>query len=126
MRLTHMARPVAAALAVAVLLGCASGPIAGRLTVAGREPEPVTLNYESSLFGQSGKLWATLPSGERLAGRYVLMPRAPDYHIVSTLSGAGGSSMICRFKLKEPGVGPDGGGTVQCQLSTGGLIDARF
>jgi hypothetical protein len=34
--------------------------------------------------------------------------------------------MLCRLTLTEPGVGPDGGGTVRCDLSTGGAFDARF
>ena len=34
--------------------------------------------------------------------------------------------MVCRFKLKEPGVGPDGGGAGKCEVSQGGSIDAQF
>jgi hypothetical protein len=54
------------------------------------------------------------------------MPQATDHHIVSTLDGDRGGSMICRFRLKQPGVGPEGGGAGQCELSRGGYIDARF
>ena len=52
-----------------------------------------------------------------------------DAHVnkaVATLKGDRGSTMLCRFTLNEPGVGPDRGGTVQCQLSTGGNFDANF
>jgi hypothetical protein len=28
--------------------------------------------------------------------------------------------------LNEPGVGPDGGGTVRCEVSTGAVFNARF
>jgi|GraSoiStandDraft_41_1057321.scaffolds.fasta_scaffold690582_2 hypothetical protein len=126
MVLNKTVRPVVAALTVGALAGCASGPIPGRLTMPGQPPRPVTLNYQSSVFGGSGKLWASLPSGERFSGRYVLMPRAADHHIVSTLEGDRGGTMVCRFKLNAPGVGPDGGGTGRCEVSQGGSIDAQF
>ena len=126
MILIHAVRLVTAAVVAGTLAACASGPIRGLLTQRGQQPEPVTLNYESSLFGKSGKLWTTLPGGESFSGKYLLMPYAPDHHIVSTLDGDRGGSMVCRFKLNEPGVGPDKGGTAECQLSTGGVIDARF
>ena len=119
-----IARPIAAALAVAGLAGCASGPIAGRLALPGREPEPATLRYEASLFGKTGKLSALLPSGERFAGTYVLTPQRPE--MISVLSGDRGGALVCHFKLNEPGVGPDSGGSVQCRLSTGGTFDATF
>ncbi len=117
---------VTAALAMGGLLGCAAGSIRGRVTMPGQEPEPVTLRYESSVFGRTGRLSTTLPNGERFSGTYVLVPDAPDHQMTSTLSGDRGTSMFCRFKLNEPGVGPDGGGTAQCQLSTGGTIEAWF
>ncbi len=120
------ARLVAASFGLTMVAGCASGPIHGRLTVAGQQPEPVTLNYRSSLFGKKGDLWATLPGGERFTGSYVLSPYDPDRQMLSTLTGDRGNSMVCRFLLNQPGVGPDGGGTAQCKLSTGGVIDARF
>jgi hypothetical protein len=118
--------PVIAALMVGAFVGCAKGPIPGRLTKPGQPPQAVTLNYESSVFGGSGKLWAMLPDGERYAGTYVLTPYAPDHHLVSTLDGDRGGTMVCRFRLKEPGVGPDGGGTGKCDVSNGGVIEATF
>jgi hypothetical protein len=124
--LSKAVRPIVATLALCVVVGCASGPIPGRLTLPGQPPQLVTLNYESNLFGGGGSLSAHLPSGERYAGKYVLTPYAPDHHMVSTLDGNRGGSMVCRFKLNEPGVGPDGGGTGRCELSQGGVIDAQF
>ena len=117
---------VVATLVVGALTGCAAGPITGRLVLPNQEPQYVTLNYASNLFGSGGTLSALLPSGERFAGRYVLMPHAADHHIVSTLEGDRGGSMVCRFRLNAPGVGPDSGGTGRCQLSQGGFIDTQF
>ncbi len=126
MMLKTTCRPVVTALAVSSLLGCASGPIPGRLTVPGQPSQVVTLNYQSSVFGGSGKLWALLPGGERYAGKYILTPYAPDHHMVSTLDGDRGGTMVCRFRLNEPGVGPDGGGSGKCEVSQGGVIEAKF
>ena len=116
--------------AVSVLLGfltaCARGPISGRLSRPGQPPDAVVLNYRSSILGGSGKLWTTLPTGEHFTGTYQLVPHARDRQMTSSLTGDRGSSMLCRFTLNEPGVGPDKGGTVQCQLSTGGSFDATF
>jgi hypothetical protein len=120
-----MTRLAVAALAL-VMLGCASGPIAGRLSVPGQAPAPVVLRYRSSLFGGSGKLWTTLPAGERFAGSYVLQSSVPDAHMTATLNGDRGGVMVCRFQLNEPGVGPDKGGTVRCDVSDGGVFDASF
>ena len=85
---------VVAALVVTALVGCAKGPLRGRLTKSGKPPEAVTLNYESSLFGGSGKLWTVLPDGQRYTGKYVLTPYAPD-HMVTNLTGDRGGSMVC-------------------------------
>jgi hypothetical protein len=119
-------RSIVAALAVGALAGCAAGPMPGSLTLPGKTPEPVTLNYESSLFGGSGTLSTLLPSGERFKGKYVLTPYAPDHHMTGTLAGDRGGSMTCRFKLNEPGIGPDKGGTGRCEIAEGGLIDTQF
>jgi hypothetical protein len=120
-----MTRLVVAVLAL-LMPGCASGPIAGNLNVPGEAPAPVVLRYRSSLFGGSGKLWTTLPAGESFAGSYVLQPSVPDAHMTGTLNGNRGGVMVCRFQLNEPGVGPDKGGTVRCDVSTGGVFDASF
>jgi len=121
------ARSIVATLAVAALAGCASGPMPGRFTAPGKPAENVTLSYESSLFGGSGKLSTVLPSGESYHGKYVLTPNARDHHMTSTLAGDRGGTMTCRFTLNEPGIGPDKGGTGRCEIAEGGgLIDTKF
>jgi hypothetical protein len=115
-----------AAAGLAALAGCAKGPIRGQLTLPQQPPQPAVLTYESSLFGKTGTLKTTLPTGETFAGPYVLDPNAPDKSITSRLTGNRGTSMVCRLTLSEPGVGPDKGGAMTCDLSTGGIFDARF
>jgi hypothetical protein len=119
-------RITAAALLLVALVGCASASITGQLSVPGREINPATIRYQSSLFGGGGKLWANLPTGENFTGTYVLQPREPDAHMVGTLAGDRGSTMVCRFRLNEPGVGPDGGGSVHCNVSSGAMFNATF
>jgi hypothetical protein len=109
-----------------LLAACAGGPISGRLSLPSRAPAAAVLNYESSFLGGSGKLWMTAPSGENFKGNYRLVPHDPKRQMTTSLAGDRGSTMSCRFTLNEPGVGPAGGGTVQCQLSTGGMFDASF
>jgi len=121
---TRTTRFGAAAIVLAVVVGCASAPIKGRLSVPGQAPVPAVLSYESSLFGGSGKLWTTLPAGETFNGKYVLSGR--EAPVTGTLNGDRGSVMVCRFNLNEPGVGPDKGGTVRCEISSGGVFDASF
>lgn len=123
-RRTTTTRLAAIAIVLAGTVGCASAPINGRLSVPGQAPVPAVLSYQSSLLGGSGKLWTTLPAGETFSGKYVLSGR--DTPMTGTLKGDRGSVMICRFQLKEPGVGPDKGGTVRCEISTGGVFDAAF
>jgi hypothetical protein len=108
------------------LAGCAKGPIRGQLALPNQTPQAASLTYKSNLFGKTGRLSTTLPTGETFAGPYTLDAAAPDKTITSTLAGNRGNSMVCRLTLTEPGVGPDGGGTVRCDLSTGGAFDARF
>ena len=126
MALKTICRSVVAALVFAALVGCAKGPLPGRLTKSGKPPEAVTLNYQSSVLGGSGKLWTVLPDGQRYTGKYVLTPYATDHHMVINLTGDRGGSMVCRFKLNEPGVGPDGGGTGRCDVSEGSVIEVKF
>jgi hypothetical protein len=117
---------LAVALVVTAGAGCAAGPIRGQLSLPGQPLDRATISYESSLFGKTGKLWTTLPSGERFAGPYVLDPTARDRTMVATLTGDRGGQMVCRFTLNEPGVGPDSGGRVTCLISSGGTFDAQF
>jgi hypothetical protein len=121
---TGTTRFAVAAIVLAVVVGCASAPINGRLSIPGQAPVPAVLSYESSLFGGSGKLWTTLPAGETFNGKYVLSGRQAP--VTGTLTGDRGSVMVCRFMLNEPGVGPDKGGTVRCEISSGGVFDASF
>ena len=113
-------------LTVGSLVACARGPITGTFIRPNEAPASTVLNYESSFLGGSGKLWMTLPTGETFTGPYRLVPHDPKRQMTASLAGDRGSTMVCRFTLREPGVGPDRGGSVQCQLSTGGLLDATF
>jgi hypothetical protein len=119
-------RRLTVALTASSLAACAGGPIHGRFAPPNQAPAAVVLHYESSFLGGSGKLWLTLPTGEAFKGNYRLVPHDPKRQMTASLTGDRGSTMVCRFTLNEPGVGPDGGGTVQCQLSTGGILDATF
>jgi hypothetical protein len=112
--------------AVGSLAACAHGPIPGRFARPNEAASPAILNYESSFFGGSGKLWVTLPDGETFRGPYRLAPHDPKRQMTASLTGDRGSTMHCRFTLREPGVGPDRGGTVECRLSTGGVFEATF
>ena len=85
------------------------------------------MSYRSSVLGGSGQLSMTLPTGESFTGRYQLAPRDPKRQMTASLTGDRGSAMVCHFTLNEPGIGPDGGGSVQCQLSaSGGEFHAEF
>jgi hypothetical protein len=123
---TAGARAIGMGLLAAGAMGCASGRIPARLTVPGQPVTPVTLQYQSNLFGDTGKLSTLLPTGERFAGGYTLTPKDAQSQMQGTLSGDRGTMLICRFKLNEPGIGPDRGGSVLCELSTGGTVDGQF
>ena len=49
-----------------------------------------------------------------------------DGRVVSTLQGNRGGSARCHFTLKQTNLGVAGGGTGQCQVSDGGLLDVTF
>ena len=53
--------------------GCASGPVTGQVAVAGQPPAPLTMSWESGLFGESGTMAAVMPDGERFSGKYVVV-----------------------------------------------------
>ena len=63
-------RAVMIALSAAALLGCASGDVTGRVTLPGQAATPLTMAWSSGLFGESGKMSAVMPDGERFAGKY--------------------------------------------------------
>lgn len=56
--------------------GCANGPVTGGVTVPGQlSPVPLTMSWESGLFGGSGTMAAVMPDGERFSGKYVVVKR---------------------------------------------------
>jgi hypothetical protein len=57
-------------LAAGVLLGCASGTVTGRVIQTGQPGAPLSMTWTSGLFGESGKISAALPDGERFSGKY--------------------------------------------------------
>ena len=81
------------------LAGCAKGPIRGQLALPNQTPQAASLNYKSGLFGKTGTLSTTLPTGESFKGPYRLDAAAPDKTITSTLAGNRGNSMVCRLTL---------------------------
>ena len=66
-------RAVMIALSSAVLVGCASGAVSGRVSLAGQQPTPLTMTWNSGLFGESGKMSAVMPDGERFSGKYTVV-----------------------------------------------------
>ena len=54
-------------------VACARGPVTGQVAVAGQPPAPLTMSWESGLFGESGTMAAALPDGERFSGKYVVV-----------------------------------------------------
>ena len=56
-------------------VGCASGPVIGRVSVAGQEAAPLTMSWESGLFGGSGTMAAVMPDGERFSGKYTVVKK---------------------------------------------------
>jgi hypothetical protein len=72
MRMTrgHARSWVVLLLPVATLLGCASGSVTGRMAMAGQPAAPLDMTWSSGLFGESGKVSAIMPDGERFSGTY--------------------------------------------------------
>ncbi|HEV2056238.1 MAG TPA: hypothetical protein VGV06_13860 [Methylomirabilota bacterium] len=66
-------RAVMIALSAAALLGCASGAVSGRVSLAGQQASPLTMTWNSGLFGESGKMSAVMPDGERFSGKYTVV-----------------------------------------------------
>ena len=61
------------ALSSAALLGCASGAVSGRVTLPGQQATPLTMTWNSGLFGEHGTMSALMPDGERFSGRYTVV-----------------------------------------------------
>ena len=76
-------------------------------------------------------LWVGWGPGWRSAGWYD-WDEGPEFvthysgRVVANLSAAGGAHMRCRFQLAHPSAGMSGGGSGECQLPGGKLIDAQF
>jgi len=66
-------RAVMIALSAAALLGCASGAVSGRVTLSGQPAAPLTMTWNSGLFGASGTMSAVMPDGERFSGKYTVV-----------------------------------------------------
>ena len=58
-----------------VAVGCASGQVTGRVAQPGAPDGPLSMTWTSGILGESGKMSAVMPDGERFAGTYqVLKP----------------------------------------------------
>jgi len=66
-------RAVVIPLAAGALLGCASGPLTGHVTLPGQAAMPLTMTWNSGPFGGSGKMSALMPDGERFSGTYTVV-----------------------------------------------------
>jgi hypothetical protein len=71
-------------------------------------------------WGPFGDTWVTGPAD------VTTFRRNYSGKVVATLFGNRGAEMRCRFRLVNPPGGMQDGGTGECQLSTGGKIDAQF
>ena len=60
-------------LAVTVLAGCASGQVTGRVTQRGAADGPLSMTWTSGIWGESGKMSAVMPDGERFSGTYQVL-----------------------------------------------------
>jgi hypothetical protein len=147
------------------VLGCASGPVTGRVGMPDGPSAPLSMTWRSGLFGGSGSMSAVMPDGERFSGKYtvispgvrreeldpewsgsggagaqgqiddsfwgaardqVAFQRNYENKAVATLRGDRGTTMLCRFTLLAGGAGMGGGGSGECQTSTGARITAQF
>jgi hypothetical protein len=70
MRHSNVASAACIPLLAGALLGCASGAVTGRVTLPGQTAAPLTMTWRSGLFGESGKISAVMPDGERFSGKY--------------------------------------------------------
>src|SRR5262245_18515238 len=57
-------------LAMAGLAGCASGQMMGWVTKRGASDRPLNMTWTSGVWGESGKMSAVMPDGERFSGTY--------------------------------------------------------
>jgi hypothetical protein len=73
---------VAALLVAGALAGCASGTVTGTVTRAGQPSAPLTMKWESGIFGESGKISAVMPDGERFTGKYQVVSKGMPWSYV--------------------------------------------
>ena len=57
-------------LAIVLLVGCASGQVTGRVAQRGAPDGPLNMTWTSGIWGESGKISAVIPDGERFSGTY--------------------------------------------------------
>jgi hypothetical protein len=55
---------------VIVAVGCASGQVTGRVAQRGAPDGPLSMTWTSGIWGESGKMAAVMPDGERFSGTY--------------------------------------------------------
>jgi hypothetical protein len=72
---TEASRVVVLALFALGAVGCANGPVTGQVAVTGQPPAPLTMRWESGLFGGSGTMAAVMPDGERFSGKYTVVKK---------------------------------------------------
>ena len=70
MRRSSAGQAVMISLSAAALVGCAAGAVTGHVTLPGQSATPLTMTWNSGLFGESGKMSAVMPDGERFSGKY--------------------------------------------------------
>ena len=51
-------------------VGCASGQVTGRVAQQGAPDGPLSMTWTSGIWGESGKMAAVMPDGERFSGTY--------------------------------------------------------
>src|SRR5262245_65097819 len=65
-----MGRFAAVSILAVAALGCAAGAVTGSVAVKGQPSAPLVMHWNSGLFGESGKMSATMPDGEQFTGTY--------------------------------------------------------
>jgi hypothetical protein len=72
---TDKIRMLMIALVAVGIVGCASGPVTGRVSMGDQEAGPLTMSWTSGLFGGSGTMSAVMPDGERFSGKYTVVKK---------------------------------------------------
>ena len=67
---TFVGHAVMLGIGMAVLTACASGQVTGQVTQRGAPDGPLNMTWTSGIFGESGKMSAVMPDGERFSGKY--------------------------------------------------------